>query len=95
MHQRIRMSLTQSLEYIISQRLVSKKAQTGRVLAEILKANNLIKEQILKADSFDSINDAIKMGKNEYGMQTFDQSLFNLAQNNIISKEEAIKKCIK
>ena len=79
MHLRIKMSLAESLQYIISQRLVNRSTNNGRVAAvEILKANNLIKEQILKAESFNNINDAIRMGKTEYGMQTFDQSLYDL-----------------
>ncbi len=92
MHARIKLSLSQTLEYVISQRLVTRKSGEGRVASlEILKISNLIKEQILKAENFDSINDAIKMGKTEYGMQTFDQSLIYLAENNIITKKEAIK----
>jgi twitching motility protein PilT len=92
MHARIKLSLSQTLEYVISQRLVTRKSGEGRVASlEILKTSGLIKEQILKAENFDSINDAIKMGKTEYGMQTFDQSLIYLAENNIITKSEAIK----
>ena len=89
MHLRIKMSLAESLQYIISQRLVNRSTNNGRVAAvEILKANNLIKEQILKAESFNNINDAIRMGKTEYGMQTFDQSLYDLFEKKVITQKK-------
>ena len=31
------------------------------------------------------------MGKTEYGMQTFDQSLYDLFEKKVITQEEALK----
>ena len=36
------------------------------------------------------IRDAIAAGTSQYGMQTFDQSLFHLFQSGLISMEEAL-----
>ena len=64
MQKRIKLSLSQTLQYVFSQRLIMRKNGSGRVASvEILKTSHLIKEQILKSESFDSINDAIRAEK--------------------------------
>jgi twitching motility protein PilT len=37
------------------------------------------------------IHSAIAAGTSQYGMQTFDQSIFGLFQQNLISYEEALR----
>ena len=37
------------------------------------------------------IREAIAAGTSQYGMQTFDQSLFNLFQSGLISMDEALR----
>ncbi len=92
-HKQVRIQLASVLKGIISMRLVPKTDGKGRVPAvEILIATATIKDCILDADKTKSINDAIAQGTLHYGMQTFDQSLFNLFKSGLISYEEALRR---
>jgi twitching motility protein PilT len=51
----------------------------------------LIRDYILHEDKTGSIRDAIAAGTSQYGMQTFDQSIFGLYQQGFISLEEALR----
>jgi twitching motility protein PilT len=88
--ERIRMTLSFTLEGIVSQRLVKGKSG-GRIPAvEIMKKTSRISELI--ADKRDhEILDAIIKGKEIYGSQSFDQSLLELYNFGKITKEEALK----
>lgn len=91
-HLSLRMMLSQTLRAVVSQRLVARIDQKGMVPAiEILIANEVVKETILKSDNFDVLKDTIRNSRNTYGMQSFDQSLLGLYQQGIISAEEALK----
>jgi twitching motility protein PilT len=91
-HRSIRIQLANTLQMIVSQRLVSRLDGRGRVAAcEILIANSLVRDVILKGEHFDPIHDAIRKGQKNYGMQSFDQSLIGLYHNKVISQEEAMK----
>jgi twitching motility protein PilT len=92
-HKQVRIQLASVLKGIISMRLVPKSDGKGRVPAvEVLIATATIKDCILDADKTKSINDAIAQGTLHYGMQTFDQSLFNLFKSGLISYEEALRR---
>ena len=93
-HQKqIRIQLASVLKAVISMRLVRKKGG-GRVPAvEILIATPAIKEAILVPDKFKTIRTLISEGYAQYGMQTFDQSLFDLYQKGLITLEEALLHC--
>jgi twitching motility protein PilT len=65
----------------------------GRVPAvEILISTNYIRDCIENKDKTKYIHDAIKAGTSQYGMQTFDQSLFQLYKGGLIALEEAIRR---
>ncbi|GAB4435761.1 MAG: type IV pilus twitching motility protein PilT [bacterium] len=90
--QQIRYQLAATLKAVISQRLVPKADGKGRVPAvEIMLATARIKELIEDPTRTKAIRDAIAEGANIYGMQTFDQSLYSLMKNNLITYEEALK----
>jgi len=92
-HKQVRIQLSSVLKGIISMRLVPRTDGKGRVPAvEVLIATATIKDCILDADKTKSINDAIAQGMLHYGMQTFDQSLFNLFKSGLISYEEALRR---
>lgn len=86
---RIRMTLSFVLESVISQRLV-KTMDGDRVPAvEVLLKTKRISELI--AENRDSeILESIEKGKEIYGTQSFDQSLFELYSKNIIGKSVAL-----
>ena len=56
---------------------------------EVLISTPLIRDYILHEEKTASIRDAIAAGTSQYGMQTFDQSLFYLYQSGMITLEEA------
>lgn len=88
----IRIQLASVLKGVISQRLVPKADMKGRVPAvEVLIATATAKSCILEPEKTMSIRDVIAQGKNLYGMQTFDQSLFDLLQAGLITYDEAMR----
>ncbi|MBO4699641.1 type IV pilus twitching motility protein PilT [bacterium] len=88
----IRQQLASVLTAAISQRLIKKKEGKARVPAvEILVASQLVKEIIVDGSRFKELRDVIEKGYQNYGMQTFDQSIFQLYQDGHISEEEALE----
>jgi len=87
----IRLQLASTLRAVVSQRLVRKSDNSGRVPAcEVMIATHYIRDCIMNPDKTRMIRDAIAAGTSQYGMQTFDQSLFDLYSRNLISLEEAL-----
>jgi twitching motility protein PilT len=87
----IRLQLAGTLKAVISQRLVRKADGTGRVPAvEVMICTGYIRDCIINPDKTRMIRDAIAAGTSQYGMQTFDQSLFDLYTRNLITLEEAL-----
>lgn len=88
----IRIQLAGLLKAVISQRLMKTTNGKGRVPAiEVLVSTPLIRDYLLHEEKTSSIRDAIAAGTSQYGMQTFDQSLFYLYQSGLISLEEALR----
>ncbi|TAN42940.1 MAG: type IV pilus twitching motility protein PilT [Nitrospirae bacterium] len=92
-HKQVRMQLASVIRSIISMRLVPRADGKGRVPAvEIMIATATIKDCIVDPDKTKMINDVIAQGAIHYGMQTFDQSLFNLFKSGFITYEEALRR---
>lgn len=88
----IRIQLAGLLKAVVSQRLMRSASSSGRIPAvEVLITTPLIRDYILHEDKTASIRDAIASGTSQYGMQTFDQSLFYLYQSGLIELEEALR----
>jgi twitching motility protein PilT len=88
----IRLQLASILRAVVSMRLVRAARGSGRVPAiEILISTGLIRDCIINEEKTSQIREAIAAGNSQYGMQTFDQSLFNLYQSGLISMEEALR----
>jgi twitching motility protein PilT len=87
----IRLQLAGTLKAVISQRLVRKADGEGRVPAvEVMISTGYIRDCIINPDKTRMIREAIAAGTSQYGMQTFDQSLFDLYTRNLITLEEAL-----
>ncbi len=87
----VRIQLAGILKAVISMRLVRAAKGAGRVPAvEIMISTGLIRDYIINEEKTYLIREAIAAGTTQYGMQTFDQSLFNLFQAGLISLEEAL-----
>lgn len=88
----IRIQLAGLLKAVVSQRLMKSAKGNSRVPAvEVLISTPLIRDYILHEEKTVSIRDAIAAGTSQYGMQTFDQSLFYLYQSGLINLEEALR----
>jgi len=84
------MDLSLNLRAIVSQRLVAFKDRKGRIPAvEILLNNPLISDLIFKGE-VQEIKEVMKRSRDQ-GMQTFDQSLFDLHEAELISYEDALR----
>jgi twitching motility protein PilT len=92
-HQKqIRIQLATVLKSVISMRLLPRSDIEGRVPAvEIMINTPYIEECIEIPEKTKLIHEAIEQGVSQYGMQTFDQSLFSLFSKNLISFDEALK----
>jgi twitching motility protein PilT len=53
-------------------------------------STSYIRDCIINPDKTRLIREAIAAGTSQYGMQTFDQSLFDLYSRNLIALEEAL-----
>ena len=88
--QQLLMDLSLNTRAFISQRLIPKKEGKGRVAAmEVMLNSPLISDLIFKGDVHE-IKEIIAKSR-ELGMQTFDQSLFDLHEADIITYEDALQ----
>jgi len=85
----IRVRLSESLQAVVSQRLVQKK-EGGRVAAmEIMLMTPTIRDCVRDRDRIDEISDLIEEGREFYGSQTFDQHLMEFVKDGIVEFEVA------
>ena len=88
--QQLLMDLSLNLKGLVSQRLIPRKENKGRVVAvEVLLNSPLISDLIFKGDVHE-IKEIMKKSR-ELGMQTFDQALFDLHEADKISYEDALR----
>jgi twitching motility protein PilT len=88
----IRLQLASTLKAVVSQRLVRKSDEIGRVPAvEVLIATAFVRDCIINPEKTRMIRETIAAGTSQYGMQTFDQSLYDLHSSGLITYEEALR----
>ena len=84
------MDLSLNIRAMVSQRLIPKKDGRGRVAAvEVLLNSPLIQDLIFKGEVHEI--KGIMAKSRELGMQTFDQHLFDLYEQGLISYEDALR----
>ena len=59
---------------------------------KVLISTAYIRDCIENKEKTKLIKDAIAQGTSQYGMQTFDQSLYYLYKNGLITLEEALRR---
>jgi twitching motility protein PilT len=93
-HQKqVRIQLSQVLKAVISLRLMPRADGIGRVPAsEVLISTAYIRECIENKEKTKYIRESIALGTSQYGMQTFDQSLYQLYRSGLITLDEALKR---
>ncbi len=88
----IRLQLASVLRAVVSQRLMPKARGEGRVPAvEVLTSTAFIRDCIADREKTNLIHGAIAQGTSQYGMQTFDQSIFRLYEQGFVELEEALR----
>jgi twitching motility protein PilT len=88
----VRIQLASVLKAVISQRLIPRMDGKGRAPAvEVLISTAFIRDAILDKEKSHLIHSAIAQGTSQYGMQTFDQSVFGLYEAGQVSYEEALR----
>jgi len=86
----IRGRLSESLKYVVSQRLLPKK-QGGRVAAFEIMVNNIrIRDLILNGEQGEKTFYNVIESGSTYGMITFDQYIAKLYEDGIITEEVAM-----
>ncbi len=84
------MDLSLNLKALVSQRLLPREEGVGRVAAvEVLLNTPLIADLIFKGEVAE-LKEVMKRSR-EQGMQTFDQSLFDLYENHLVTLEDALR----
>jgi twitching motility protein PilT len=88
----VRIQLSSVLKAAISQRLMPRADGLGRVPAvEVMVTTAFIRDCIVDKDRTPHIHGAIAAGTSQYGMQTCDQSIFNLYQQGFVTLDEALR----
>ena len=85
---RVRLSLAGVLQGVISQRLIPTVDGGRRAAMEILVRTPTIEKLIMENRDYE-IRDAIEKGKEHYRSQSFDQSILELYNEGVITKEKA------
>jgi len=88
--QQLLMDMSLNLRAMLSQRLIGFKDRKGRIPAvEILLNSPLVSDLIFKGEVHE-IREVMKRSR-EQGMQTFDQALFDLHEQELITYEDALR----
>jgi twitching motility protein PilT len=88
----VRLQLASVLKAVVSQRLLPKANGEGRAPAvEVMISTAFIRDCIVDREKTSLIHGAIAAGTSQYGMQSFDQSIFGLFSQGLVSYEEAIR----
>jgi twitching motility protein PilT len=89
----IRLQLAAVLKAVVSLRLLPRADGLGRVpAAEVMISTAYIRDCIENKEKTKLIKDAISQGTSQYAMQTFDQSLYVLYKNGLITLDEALRR---
>lgn len=90
-HAQMRKQLASVLRGVVSQRIVPLASGVGRtVAAEILMGTRAIRDFIEQGRPFKDIVSLIEEGRDQWGMQTFDQALYDLWKSERISGDVAL-----
>ena len=80
------------LKAVVSQRLLPRADGRGRAAAvEVMVSTPAIRECIEHEEKTALIHQAIAEGASQHGMQTFDQAIFALLDQQLVTREEALR----
>ena len=88
----VRLQLASVLKAVVSQRLIPRADGKARCAAvEVMITTPFIRDCIVDKEKTHLIHTAISAGTSQYGMQTFDQAIFSLFQQDLITYDEALR----
>jgi twitching motility protein PilT len=86
----VRIRLADNLKATISQRILPLPDKKGRCVAcEIMISTQTVQELIMDPERTSELKDTMEKGRQQYGMQSFDQHLTELYRNGTITLETA------
>jgi twitching motility protein PilT len=86
----VRIRLADNLKSTISQRILPLPDKKGRCVAcEIMIQTQTVQELIMDPERTSELKDTMEKGRQQYGMQSFDQHLTELYKNGTITMETA------
>ena len=88
-HEKLRFELSLNLKAIVAQQLIPAKNGEGRRVATEILTNTPLVAELISKGRFSEIKEVMKKSKN-LGMQTFDQSIYDLYLHGEISYDEAL-----
>jgi twitching motility protein PilT len=90
--QSARLRVAEALHAVVAQKLIPRQSGGRRVLAtQLLYMTPYVRETILDAGTADNLGDALVKGRDQYGTQTFDQSLADLVLAGEVAFDMAVK----
>jgi len=90
--QSARLRVAEALHAVVAQKLIPRQSGGRRVLAtQLLYMTPYVRETILDAGTADNLGDALVKGRDQYGTQTFDQSLADLVLSGEVAFDMAVK----
>jgi len=91
-HQEVRYLLASTLQGIISQRLVRRADGSGRVPAvEVLVTTGNVRDCIIEPEKTPLLHQIMRESVTTHQMQTFDQALMKLYQEDVITLDDALR----
>jgi len=86
----VRAQLSLTLQAVVTQALVPNAQGPGRCLSLEVMVPNAAIRNLIREDKLHQIYSQMQMGQADSGMQTMNQSLYDLYQRNMISLEDAM-----
>ncbi len=88
--EQLRVRLAESLQAVISQRLLPRADGNGRILAcEVMVVTAAVRDCILDPQKLDDIRKLMEEGRQQYGTQTFDLHLMDLVRDGLVEYDVA------
>ncbi|MCP4404430.1 MAG: type IV pilus twitching motility protein PilT [bacterium] len=88
----VRTQLSFVLEGVITQQLIPKVSGKGRTIATEVMVPSAAIRNLIREDKIHQIYSQMQVGQEKFGMRTMNQSLLELYQRRLISRDEAIKR---
>jgi twitching motility protein PilT len=88
----VRTQLSFVLEGVVTQTLIPRTSGRGRVVAAEVMVPTAAIRNLIREDKVHQIYSQMQVGQEKFGMRTMNQSLLELCQKRIISRDDAIRR---